>query len=764
MQMTRKALYLGISLAISGGAMAQQDAQSEDKAKAGGAIEELTVTATKREASVQDVSVSVTALGEEALKMGGIEDVSRLENLVPGMQFGQSGSEVRLAIRGTRTNNVGSEAEQVVGIFEDGVYVPTTTQATGAYVDVERVEVLRGPQGTLYGRNTFGGTINIHTRAPDFDSVNGYVSALGGSYDRHKFEGAMNVPITDTLAVRFAMMDEAHDGYIENTVVNGSADDMNDKDISYFRGSLRWQPMDELDITLRAGTSDQGGNGSAIWGYQQIGAYRDGVYVDGHQFAPDDASDNFDQGPWKVARNMASSVDLQSDFATLAVKADLGFASLQYTGNYTQFDGEQTYDPDYTDGGDGDTSGFVGWVSDQNTRSHELQLSSNGDGALEWMLGAYWFEQASGWNWLERSSGTPEIPHWDNQGDYTSDSVGYFGHATLHATEDLRFVAGLRYAEDSKQQRDPLDWSTWRIEGDDVVVDALEGQGVPGEWDDILWKGAVEFDLNDDQMVYGQVSTGYRAGGINFVREGVPLTYDPETVKAWEIGYKSAWFDNALVFNAAAYLNQYRNMQAQSFVVLNGTASEFTENGGSLDSTGLELEATWIPAENWRISASAAFMNAEFDRYEVSKVQGLGSLDGRQDLTDPDAPLLDLKGYSPALSPDMTLGLQVSYDFLLNDGSRIRPYLQTYYSADYYAYDINVEGAKQDAYTKTDLRLIWESPSASTEVQAFVMNLEDEAVLNRVVVFNPSADPSIASLQANFGNPRTWGMNVSYHF
>ncbi|KUJ84499.1 hypothetical protein AVO43_02035 [Microbulbifer sp. ZGT114] len=764
----RNALYLGISLAISGSVVAQEpaDANGEKQSKSNGAVEEVIVTATKREASVQDVSVSVTALGEEALKLGGIEDVTRLENVVPGMQFGQSGSEVRLAIRGTRTNNVGSEAEQVVGIFEDGVYVATTTQAMGAYVDVDRVEVLRGPQGTLYGRNTFGGTINIHTRAPDFESVSGYVSALGGSYNRRKLEGAVNLPISEDMAVRFAMMDEAHDGYIENTFKDGASDDLNDKDISYLRSSFRWQPTDQLDITLRAGSSEQTGNGSAIWGYQQIGAYSDGVYLDGHQWAPEDASGNFDQGPWKVSRNMASSVDLKSNFGTLNVDYDLGFASVKYTANYTDFDGEQTYDPDYTDGGDGITSGFVGWISSQETQSHEVQLSSNGDGALEWMLGAYYFEQASGWNWLERNAGSPEIPHWDNQGDYTSDSTGYFGHATYHATDDTRLVAGVRYAEDSKQQRDPLDWSTWRWdpEAGEPVVDALEGQGVPGEWSDVLWKAAVEHDLSDDVMVYAQASTGYRAGGINFVLDGVPLTYDPETVTAWEAGYKSSWFDNSLVLNLATYLNQYRNMQAQSFVVLNGTASEFTENGGELDSAGLEVEATWIPSENWRISASASFMNAEFDQYEVSKVAGLGSLDGRQDLDDPNEPLLNLEGYRPALAPEMTLGLQVSYDFILDNGSRVRPYLQTYYSSDYYAYDINVEGAKQEAYTKTDLRLIWESPSASTEVQAFVLNMEDEAVLNRVVVFNPSANPEIASLQANWGNPRTWGMNISYNF
>ena len=166
------------------------------------AIEEIVVTAAKRSQSIQDVSTSVTAFGEEDLALGGIEDVSRLEHMVPGLRFGQSGHEVRLAMRGTRTNNVGTEAEQVVGIFEDGVYVPTTTQALGAYVDVERIEVLRGPQGTLYGRNTFGGTINIITNEPSFEGIEYNVSGLYGAYGRYRAEGMLNLPLSDTFAVR----------------------------------------------------------------------------------------------------------------------------------------------------------------------------------------------------------------------------------------------------------------------------------------------------------------------------------------------------------------------------------------------------------------------------------------------------------------------------------------------------------------------------------------------------------------------------------
>ncbi|MGB0938746.1 MAG: TonB-dependent receptor [Colwellia sp.] len=594
-----------IALSIVTGLSANATIAFAEETKKDDEVEKIIVTATKRNADVQEVSLAVTALNAEALKEGGIEDISRLEHLVPGMKFGQSGNEVRIAMRGTRTNNVGTEAEQVVGIFEDGVYVATTTQALGAYVDVDRVEVLRGPQGTLYGKNTFGGTINIHTRAPSFDEVTGYVNGIYGDYNRTKLEGAINIPLADTLAARFAYMTDQHDGYIENTHVAGTSDDLNDKDLDYFRGSLRWSPTDDLDVTLRGGKSTSKGNSTAIWGYQQTGAYINGDLVEGHQFLDQinpPGTTASDEGPWKVKRNMPSGVDIETTFYTLKVQYELPFASLEYVGNTTDFDGSQYYDPDYSDGGDPDNSGFTGWTSTQNTKSHELQLVSNGDGDLQWLVGLYQFEQSSRWNWLETNGGVLGIPHWDRQGDYINESFGAFANATYSLDEDNRLVGGIRYAEDSKQQRDPLDWSVW-------PPVPMAGQGEKGEWDDILWKAAYEHDLDNDSMVYGQVSTGYRAGGINGITlPGVPPTYDPETVTAYEIGYKSVWLDDSLTFNASLYLNKYSDMQAQSFVVIDDTATEFTENGGSLDALGLELEVNWDVTEQFNISATAAIM------------------------------------------------------------------------------------------------------------------------------------------------------------
>ena len=738
------ALSLGVSLALglSTAAYAQERT-----------LEEVVVTATKRSASVQDVSVSVTAFSAEDLKRGGIEDLTRIEYMVPGMKMGQSGNEARLAMRGTRTNNVGTEAEQVIGIFEDGVYVPTTTQALGSYVDLARIEVLRGPQGTLYGRNTFGGTINIHTQAPDLESVNGYLTGLYGDYDRRKLEGAINIPMGDSLAVRFAGMMDEHDGYIENKYPGG--DDLRDKDSQYIRGTLLWAPTDTFETTFRVAYMDQESSGDAIWGYQQIGGYTNGQYQEGHLWAPDNASEKFDNGPWEVRRDLPSNADLESTSYTLHANWDVGFATVKFIGNLTDFEGEQNYDSDYSDGGDPDNNGFTGWGTDQETWSTELQLVSNGDGPLEWLVGAYYFEMESAWNWLERTDGEFEIPHWDRVGDYLSDSTGLFVNATYALTDNVRLLGGYRYAEDTKTKKDQLDWSVW------PPVPAA-GTGEEGEWDDDLWKLGVEFDVSDDSMAFAQVSTGYRAGGINFIADNVPLTYDPETVTAYELGYKSTWLDNTLVFNTALYYNAYEDMQAQSFAILgeDNVVSEFTESGGEVDTWGAEFEVNWLVGDAWRIDGTLAYMNSEFGDYEISWVNGLDQFAGRRT----DEGNLSLKGFTPALSPEWTASIQASYDFLLSGGSVLTPMLQAQYSDEYYSFDVNTEESMQDSYVIADARVVWVSSSQAIELEAYVLNIGDEEVLTRSVIFNPGAAPDIASIQSSWNNPRVWGFSASYNF
>ena len=628
--LAKKSLALAVTAVLaSQAAQAQQEANAND-----GILEEVIVTASKREQAVQDLSMSVTALGMEALERAQVTDISRLDTMVPGLQFASSGNEVRLALRGTRQNNVGTEGEQAVGIFEDGVYVPTSTQAMGSYLDINRIEVLRGPQGTLYGRNTFGGTINIVTNDPDPSDFYGNVEALYGDYDRIKLQGVFNIPVTENFALRLAALSDQHDGYIVNTWIPGPSDDLNDRDDTVVRASLLWDITDNFTAKFKATINDRKSNGSAIWGYQQIGAYIDGEYVPGHTWAPPDASDNFDQGPWLIARDLQGDGDIDNSVYTLDLAWDFpDFATLKFIGNTTKMDGQQNYDSDYSDGGSSENNGFTGWQSSQDTWSTELQLVSNTDGRVDWMLGLYYYDQSANWNWLELVDGVFEVPHWDDQGDYLSDSFGAFGNATFHVNDELRLLGGLRYAEDSKKQRDQLDWSVW-------PPVPVPGSGSEGEWDKWLWKAGVEYDINDDMMTYFTASTGYRAGGINVFGEGIPPLYDPEEVLAWEIGLKSTLLDGAMTMNVAAYYNDFTDMQAQSFGTIEGSVNvfEFTENAGEVDVKGIEVEMNWVPGgdSNWLIGAQFAYMNAKFGEYSISKIYGVGDLGGRQDLDNPD--------------------------------------------------------------------------------------------------------------------------------
>ena len=758
--LARKSLALAVTAVLaSQAAQAQQQADNYD-----GILEEVIVTASKREATVQELSMSVTAVGMEALERAQITDISRLDTMVPGLQVASSGNEVRLALRGTRQNNVGTEAEQSVGIFEDGVYVPTSTQAMGSYLDINRIEVLRGPQGTLYGRNTFGGTINIITNDPDTEEFSGNVTALYGDYNRVKLEGVFNIPITEKFALRLAALSDNHDGYIINTWIPGTSDDMNDRDDTVVRLSAKWFATENFTAKFKATHNERKSNGSAIWGYQQLGAYQDGEFIPGFNwYAPDNATENSDQGPWRIARDQKGNADIENNVYTLNLDWDFpDFATLRFIGNITEMDGSQAYDADYSDGGDPLNSGFTGWISSQDTWSTELQLVSNTDGRVDWLAGLYMYDQTANWNWLDLENGEFSVPHWDDTGDYLSDSFGAFANATFHLNDRTRLLGGLRYSEDTKKQKDQLDWNVWPPVG-------IPGSGYEGKWDKTLWKAGIEYDLNEDMMTYFTASTGYRAGGINqaaAVSKGAPVTYDPEEVIAWEAGLKSVLLGGGMTLNIAAYYNDFSDMQAQSFASTDGgTVFEYTQNGGAVDVKGIEVEMNWVPGgdSNWNVGAQLALMDAEFGSYEVAKINGVGDLGGRQDLDNPDAPNLQLKGMSPAMSPNFTLGSQVSYNWELGNNSVITPYVQVYYSDAYYGDDLNMPANKQGSYANWNLRLMWDSPTGAFHVNAFMLNASNEEVFTRGLIFNPGGS-EFGSVQVNWNNPRTWGVSLRYNF
>ncbi|MDX2428162.1 MAG: TonB-dependent receptor [Xanthomonadales bacterium] len=699
-------------------------------------VAQQNVIAEKFTPETQSQAVATTRLLEDDLERSRIRNITRIADQVPNMQYGQSGNEARISIRGMRTNRTGAEADPVVAIFEDGVSVPTTTQALEPYVDINRIEVLRGPQGVMYGRNAFGGVINIISNEPD---PSGWDAAFEGEYgyaDGTRFDAMLNVPILETLSTRIAARYDMHSGYVGNFVLDGDADDLRDRKQQYVRWMTKWQPSDKFNLMVNLISYDQNQTGSGMWGYQQIGAYVDGEYQTGNLIAPPGA--RADRDGWNVGRNMASLEDQENLSGTIKLNWNIGFANLEWFINKSTFENQQVFDSDYSDAGDPYNSDFNGWRSKRDTWSSELRLISSSNGRFDWLAGVYWLDMESNWDWLETRDAEFFQPEWDLKGRYKTDNTSVFASAGYNFNDRWRLSGGLRWYKDNKTLRN----------------------GEKDSWDGVLWNAALNYKINENIDSYFSASTGYRPGGLNET-PGVEASFDSESITAYELGLKSILADGSLVLNLSAFYNDFSDMQAQSFTILPlpGTAGlmDYMSTAGDMESKGVEAEIQWLPGTRWNISANLAWLDAKFKDYEVPGLAGLGYIEGH---TMGDT--LNLDGWRPALSPEWSFGLQASYIFDVGKGGTLTPMIQTTYVGEQYTNDLNLVGAHQDSYTKTDIRLFWDLPGNKVKLQFYLENIEEEANVNNTMIYNPEERPEIATFLANWGDPMTYGIVMSY--
>jgi iron complex outermembrane receptor protein len=730
--------------------VAELIAESEDREQAEGPVdtfvsENTNFAETLREQVEQMNELnagqagSVTSLGPDQLMLGGVEDVSRLEYLAPGLRYGETGHDARLSMRGARTASVGPESDQVVAVYEDGIYLATTTQLRNAYLDVERIDVLRGPQVTTFGQSAYAGAVSIVSNKPNFDGISGIAEAENGLPDKTRWRLALNLPASDTLAFRVAGLSESRSGWVINNYIEPDSDDMKDRKVQTIRASVLWQPSENFNILFWSRYQDENGTGSAPWGYQQIGAYVNGELKPGNQFAGPGAIS--DGGPFTVHRNYISTSQFENWVNTLDMNWDMGFANLQWLSNFTSFHGKQVYDNDYTNLGDPTNSPFVGWENKRQTGwSTELRMTSQGDSAFNWLAALYYSDRSSEWGWLEGRDGEFYQPAWDVVGEYSTDTTAVFGQLSYDFTDRFSVTGGLRWNEVNKTYK----------------------TGAGGSWDDVLWKAALEYRISDQHMTYFSASTGYRPGGINSAT-GVNPFWEPEKLTAWELGLKSQFADGRFLMNLAAWYNAFDDVQSQSFLVLpypgSPEATEYTGNGGALSASGLEAEIQWLPMQQWNISAQLTYTDAKFGDYTAPNLPGLGVIPGHSQ-----GNMLQFDGWRPALSSKWTAGLQTSYTFQFKEWGSVTPYLQTTYFGGYYANDINLAGVRQGSATTTDLRVIWQSPRGNFEFQFYYLNGEDDAKLRWARVYNPAARPEITTLQADWTTPNTYGVIFNYSF
>ncbi|MDH3747604.1 MAG: TonB-dependent receptor [Gammaproteobacteria bacterium] len=790
-------------------------------------IEEIVVTAEKREESLQDVSISVTAFNEELLKLGGIDDVSRLELLVPGLNYAFAGNDAKFNVRGANSTNTFGDNSSIVGAFVDGVYKARASQQTRAFFDVKAIEFLRGPQGTLYGRNTFAGALNVYTHIPDTQELSGEIGISHQAFDRQRGDGYFNLPISDNFAVRAAGFFDKSDGYIDNV----AGPDVGAQDDKGFRLSALWNPSDRADVIVRYTRVAEDGNEAGLFGYtfncrfETVDGLTDAFGSERNCTNPvrgssglGTASNGPGGNPWTISQDYIRPVDLEDEEVSLQVIYDFDSFTLKSITSVNDFTNDINFDFDF-----GPTPNqHGGYLEESEGWSQEFALLSNNESSFQWTAGFYYsdLEDFSSFYIYDKTvredtatirptvtvdiNGVPTDftvltatgivsdetllnNFFANAVQIDTEYFGVFGQAEFSVNDQLRLIGGLRYNDEEKKAScggsnftgdTNMDGTVDRVvnilpgvEGSspfilpdsaidvfsincgasDAVTSAMTTMASSsfGEFDNVTWRAGVEYDFNDEIMLYVTGSTGYLSGSAS-----TQTTTDEQESQVIEVGFRGVLLDNTLQFNGAVHYTEYTNLltQRQEIDPNTGIVLTFSDNGGDIDAFGVELDAVWVPNDQLTLSGTLAYLDSEFGTF--------GQTNPYQLYRGEVSPFVDQSGETTPWSPELTFSGSAGYRYDLGDNGWFTPYLQTYYSDGYNTSNLLATDPAhdQDSYTKTDVRLIWDSPDETYSIEAFVENIEDSDVLARG---NNNSDDVV---QTSYLYPRNYGVKFRARF
>lgn len=752
------ASILGLIMAMP--ALAQAPAEADSSAS--DASNEIVVTAQKREQSLQDVPLSITAIAGDTLAERGINDVTTLSTSVPGLNFGQSGSDARPAMRGVRTEEVDAGNDPVIGFFVDGAYKPRTSQALAAFIDLERVEVLRGPQGTLFGRNTYGGSINLISKLPEAD-FGGSASVRYASYNDIRIEGMLNLPLGASSGLRLVGFWQQSDGYVKVLAprIPGvtQANDFNDSDQVYIRGILQTDISDNVELIVRGSHWDQGGNGAGGFGYTTVGTLRQTAgatpgtatgtqdlsgFLDRNNPRTGAAPGPSDVDPYHVYRNTNLTRSTKETTFNGELNVDLEGVRFKSLTSYADFSSNRKSDEDFSEGAGSDFE----LDTASKSFSQELQVVSDYESPLQWVGGLYYFSENVVEDFLFRTPTNPSAFLFRQ--DVETRSIAAYAQADYAITDTITLVLGGRYTSDSKD---------FIYQSPPGAVDLFPDKG---KFKRFTWNAGVNVDLTPDNLLYASVKTGFRSGGFNNGGNPPVPKYGPQSVIAYEVGLKNNFRDLGMTLNLSAFYNRYTDILTSSVTVVGPTTLTARSNAGSARSYGLEAELTWNPTDELRIDVNGTYLNAKFGKYAAFRplAQATGYI-----IVPGTTNVLDLRGNRVPLSPEFTLSAGAEYRISLGSAGTITPNARVFLSSSYELSEFNFDGGipgrpvgRQGSYTKTDLSITWTSENENFMVQGFVQNLEDKAVLNRVAIGGQGA------IFQNFSAPRIFGVKAGVKF
>jgi iron complex outermembrane receptor protein len=710
---------------------------AEDKAKPA-AVEatdkdDIVVTANRQESLLSKTPGAISAFNNETLRSAGITDARQLDNVVPNIRLTDgiqgTGTGVTVSIRGVSSQTQNPSAAFLL----DGIYIANSDVLTGSFFDLERVEVLRGPQGTLYGRNTTAGVVNVISARPK-DKFEASADASYGNFNTVITNGMVNVPIGGGLAIRAAVNYDRHDSYVKEGVpgtvrVNPQR--------TFLSGRLSLGgTTGNLSFVVRGDYSSQKGtlfnqvpttnfypglNVNAIGVdplYVDLGAERQRTSTQAQIY-----SNDIDDKTWGV---MADAT------------YDFGPIQLTYLGSYRRF--EQDLSQNYISSG---SPGSAYIHSRGNQNSQEVRLAFGQGSRFHGQIGGYYFRSELVDTQKYGVPGTTRFVLFP--GPTTATSVAGFGQATFDITSDLHLTGGIRYTKDKSthSRQDGLETAS----GAQIIFDDTLGVSKSSK---VTWKAGLDYDARFG-LLYATVSTGYKAGGSNdgcLVQSPscVPLNlvaYGPETLTAYEAGFKIRVIDNTLRFNASAFHYDYSGLQVAQLFSFAGGARNLISNAARAKVDGIETEAVLTPSKDDTFNLAFNYINARYAKYNPVSASQLTR---------------DFSGKPLPLSPKVSVTVGYVHTFRLDNGGRVEASVQSRFSAAYYIQDLTILAFfRQPAYTKTDLSLTYTAPNDRWYVQGFARNVE-----NSINLGSASADPSYQ--YARFETPRTFGARVGVKF
>ncbi|WP_206046923.1 TonB-dependent receptor [Mangrovimicrobium sediminis] len=738
-------------------------------------LEEVVVTAQRRAEASRDVPITVTTLSSEQLATANITTLSDTAKLTPGLRFDTQGPSMQPTIRGVGTAITTSGGGPNVGIYVDGFFQANSYVADFDLLRVKNVQVLKGPQGTLFGRNTTGGAIIVTTDDPSTETA-AEARLTYGSYNRQVAQGYATFGLADNVAMDIEGMYRTGDGYFDDKL---SGDDKIGEYESWsVRLGLKWDISDDVSLLLRYTKTDKDDpttqltnafvdDGDAGF-LSQVSAAGRAVYgVDDTRglplvyfYAP--FAVPVPTKPGDVALNPPVEFKTESDIYQATVKADLGFALLT---SYTQY--REDSSPYYADLDATAIPIFNLYVGpDDESFSQEFILASNTDSALQWTAGLNYYEIEDTWD-VDASFGG--APFFDYGGSTTTTkSWAAFVDATYQVSDNWFVTLGGRYSddrvEDASFDTNPFTFFYEGPNGEFIPFTGAPGTVIPVDDlknDDFTPRIVLRYTPTDDSSIYASYTEGYKAGILN-VGGLSQKPVEPEEIEAWEVGYK---FDNrVLALELAGYYYDYKNLQVSSYQ--SGAAQ--IRNAASSEIYGLDAQLRWQVSGDFSVYSGVAWTHARYESFTnapyysycdptadatsllfclPAELGGLGAGSLVQSLT-------DASDGEMQRAPEWTGNLGASYDIPLG-GSLLTLSGNIYYTSEFY-FDPEQQFRQED-YTLVSLRGQWTDASGRYTVAVFGDNVTDEDYRTQVL-FNTLGIGSV------WGAPATWGISLGMNF